>query len=215
MGQVPEVSGLTNDDIAALSGGRCDRPFDILGPHDGWLTVYYPDIAALDAVTDAGSLPLERVFGDLFRGRVSGSYRLKARSADGTEWLFDDPYRFGPVLGDIDLHLLGEGTHRRLWKALGAHVMVHEAVAGDLMPRLGDLAHKMRMVSGNASQNEEGRLNICVGKERQRPCGTGLNARWHLIPDVSRRCRAQGRGMEIVLHIDAHRVRKKEFLIAP
>ena len=26
-----------------------------------------------------------------------------------------------PTLGDIDLHLIGEGTHRRLWEVLGAH----------------------------------------------------------------------------------------------
>ena len=26
------------------------------------------------------------------------------------------------LLGDIDLHLIGEGRHRRLWDALGAHV---------------------------------------------------------------------------------------------
>ena len=130
MGQLPDVSRLTNDDIAALSGGRCDRPFDILGPHGGWLTVYHPDLAALSAVTDGGDVPLDRVFGDLFRGRISGPYRLKARTAGGFEWVFDDPYRFGPVLGEIDLHLLGEGTHRRLWQALGAHVMTHEGVAG-------------------------------------------------------------------------------------
>ncbi|MGN7868051.1 1,4-alpha-glucan branching protein GlgB [Paracoccus sp. 22332] len=130
MGQTPERLRLTNDDIAALSGGRCDRPFDILGPHDGWLTVLHPDIAALSAMTEAGEIPLERVSGDLFRGRVGGAYRLKARSAGGVEWVFEDPYRFAPVLGDIDLHLLGEGTHRRLWQALGAHVITHEGVAG-------------------------------------------------------------------------------------
>ena len=126
MGQVPDLSRLTHDDIAALAGGRCDRPFDLLGPHEGWLTVYHPGIAALCALADAGEMPLERVSGDLFQGRVSGPYRLKARSGDGVEQVFDDPYRFGPVLGEIDLHLLGEGTHRRLWRALGAHVMAHE-----------------------------------------------------------------------------------------
>ncbi|MGZ3217882.1 1,4-alpha-glucan branching protein GlgB [Paracoccus sp. T5] len=41
-----------------------------------------------------------------------------------------DDHRFGPVLGEVDLHLLGEGTHRRLWQALGAHVMTHEGAAG-------------------------------------------------------------------------------------
>jgi 1,4-alpha-glucan branching enzyme len=33
----------------------------------------------------------------------------------------DDPYRYGRVLTDFDLHLLGEGTHHRLYEKLGAH----------------------------------------------------------------------------------------------
>ncbi len=49
-------------------------------------------------------------------------YRLRAQG-HGTEWEFDDPFRFGPVLGEMDEYLLGEGTHRRLWQALGAHAI--------------------------------------------------------------------------------------------
>ena len=37
-------------------------------------------------------------------------------------WERRDPYRFLPTLGDVDLHLFNEGTHRELWKKLGAHV---------------------------------------------------------------------------------------------
>ena len=42
-----------------------------------------------------------------------GAYRLEARNSEGTTWVYDDPYRFGPVLGDIDEYLIGEGTHYR------------------------------------------------------------------------------------------------------
>lgn len=41
-----------------------------------------------------------------------------------------DPYRFLPTLGDLDLHLIGEGRHEELWRALGAQPMVHEGVTG-------------------------------------------------------------------------------------
>ncbi|MFF0062213.1 1,4-alpha-glucan branching enzyme [Streptomyces sp. NPDC005279] len=41
-----------------------------------------------------------------------------------------DPYRFLPSLGELDLHLIGEGRHEELWKALGAHPMVHQGVTG-------------------------------------------------------------------------------------
>src|SRR5262249_17033015 len=49
-------------------------------------------------------------------------YRLRFTYDDGSEWIHGDPYRFPPTLGDIDLHLFNEGTHRRLWCVLGAHV---------------------------------------------------------------------------------------------
>ncbi len=41
-----------------------------------------------------------------------------------------DPYRFLPALGELDLHLIGEGRHEQLWQALGAQPMTHEGVAG-------------------------------------------------------------------------------------
>ena len=33
------------------------------------------------------------------------------------------PYAHGVVLSDLDLHLFGEGNHRRLWELLGAHAL--------------------------------------------------------------------------------------------
>ncbi|MCZ7457881.1 1,4-alpha-glucan branching enzyme [Streptomyces sp. WMMC940] len=43
---------------------------------------------------------------------------------------FADPYRFLPALGDLDLHLIGEGRHEELWHALGARPMTHQGVTG-------------------------------------------------------------------------------------
>ena len=42
----------------------------------------------------------------------------------------DDPYRFTPVLGELDLWLLAEGTHYRPYEKLGAHLLEHEGVHG-------------------------------------------------------------------------------------
>jgi 1,4-alpha-glucan branching enzyme len=56
-------------------------------------------------------------------------YRLRARD-DTNTWDWRDPFAFSPVLGPLDDHLLLEGTHRRLYERLGAHLMTHEAVAG-------------------------------------------------------------------------------------
>ena len=38
----------------------------------------------------------------------------------------DDPYRWLPTLGEIDLHLIGEGRHENLWTVLGAHVRTYD-----------------------------------------------------------------------------------------
>ncbi len=61
------------------------------------------------------------------------AYELRVRydeGAGGTELEVQDPYRFLPSLGDLDLHLIGEGRHEELWKALGSRIMTHEGVTG-------------------------------------------------------------------------------------
>jgi 1,4-alpha-glucan branching enzyme len=57
-------------------------------------------------------------------------YRLRVENFEGHSWEFVDPYSFGPVLSDFDLHLLGEGTHFRNYERLGAHLRVHQGVSG-------------------------------------------------------------------------------------
>ncbi|MFD9565214.1 1,4-alpha-glucan branching enzyme [Streptomyces sp. NPDC059994] len=49
---------------------------------------------------------------------------------DDNETEAEDPYRFLPALGDLDLHLIGEGRHEELWTALGARPMTHQGVPG-------------------------------------------------------------------------------------
>lgn len=56
-------------------------------------------------------------------------YRLRVAYDDNTIEV-DDPYRFLPALGELDLHLIGEGRHEELWRALGSEPMVHQGVAG-------------------------------------------------------------------------------------
>ena len=50
--------------------------------------------------------------------------------AGGEIEAIEDPYRFGPLLGDVDAHLIAEGTHVQLWKVLGARCRAVEGVAG-------------------------------------------------------------------------------------
>ncbi|MEV1044848.1 1,4-alpha-glucan branching enzyme [Streptomyces sp. NPDC049916] len=56
-------------------------------------------------------------------------YRLQVVYDDNTVEI-DDPYRFWPAIGELDLHLIGEGRHEELWQALGARPMEHQGVRG-------------------------------------------------------------------------------------
>lgn len=132
----PESPAIPPEDARAVEAGSHGDPFAVLGPHARGgtvqVTAFVPGAEALFAVQGGAETALAPV-GDkgLFTGPLPapGPYRLKARNAGG-EWSFDDPYRFGPVLGEIDEYLLGEGRHQRLWHALGAHPITHEGVAG-------------------------------------------------------------------------------------
>jgi len=136
-------STLPDDDFYPLIEARHADPFRILGLRksgDGWVArVWRPD---LDAVTlretgkGARSFVLEKVHPDgLFEATLSGveasfPYELELHSAAGTTWREADAYAFGPVLGELDVHLFNEGTHYEVYKKLGAHLREHEGVAG-------------------------------------------------------------------------------------
>ncbi|MFM5905400.1 MAG: GlgB N-terminal domain-containing protein, partial [Micrococcales bacterium] len=49
-------------------------------------------------------------------------YRIHAYYDNDGEWEVDDPYHYAPSLGELDLHLISEGRHEELWRALGSHV---------------------------------------------------------------------------------------------
>jgi len=121
------------NEAAALSEGRHADPFAFLGPRPdgkGWrVTVWQPGADNVWLEPGGETTPVAGYPGLFVGHSTSREYRLKAQG-HGAEWQVDDPYRFGPVLGEIDEYLLGEGTHRRLWDVLGAHPMVHEGVAG-------------------------------------------------------------------------------------
>ncbi|AGW41165.1 glycogen branching protein [Leifsonia xyli subsp. cynodontis DSM 46306] len=75
-----------------------------------------------------------------------GSYEIEARYADGTVWSADDPYRFLPTIGEIDLHLIREGRHEQLWTALGARVRDLGGVTGTAFTVWAPHARAVRVV---------------------------------------------------------------------
>ena len=128
-------------DIDLIVAGRHDDPFAVLGPHRGGddvsVRVFHPAADSVEVIDNAGNVlaALERLHdAGFFAGPVgiedvSTAYRLRFRR-DGAEWETDDPYRFPPLLADLDIHLITEGTHRRLYERLGAHPISLDQVEG-------------------------------------------------------------------------------------
>ncbi|MCU1575687.1 MAG: glycogen-branching protein [Leifsonia sp.] len=139
-----EMPPLSDELIAAVAEGRHHDPHSVLGQH----VVSAPGIA--DPVTVIRTLrPLaSEVIAVLATGsrvelghRAHGiwqgfsllgpvDYEIETHYADAPSWTADDPYRYAPSIGDLDLHLIGEGRHERLWDALGAHHRPHVGVLG-------------------------------------------------------------------------------------
>jgi 1,4-alpha-glucan branching enzyme len=130
--------------LSRLLGGTHTNPHSVLGAHPTTVggrrgvvvRARQPDAVMAEVVfKDGVSMPLAREADSLFSAFVPdvtlpAAYRLRFRFPDGAEWERDDPYRFLPTLGDVDLHLFNEGTHRKLWEKLGAHARVIDGVSG-------------------------------------------------------------------------------------
>ncbi|MYV96905.1 1,4-alpha-glucan branching protein GlgB [Streptomyces sp. SID3343] len=122
-----------------IDGGHHD-PHAVLGPHPGVpgvdgiaVRVLRPWARGVTVVVGERRIPLVHEAEGLFTGVLPGTqvpdYRLEV-AYDGADVNTDDPYRFLPTLGEIDLHLIAEGRHERLWDVLGAHVRSYETPAG-------------------------------------------------------------------------------------
>jgi 1,4-alpha-glucan branching enzyme len=122
----------------AIIDGRHADPFNYLGLHveddQPVVRVFLPDasqVKVLDAAGHVSELPRIHDAG-LFAGRVTVQdrhYRLRANFGE-REVELEDAYRFPPILSDLDLHLLAEGTHLELYDKLGAHPMQLDGVDG-------------------------------------------------------------------------------------
>jgi 1,4-alpha-glucan branching enzyme len=137
------------DSIVALERGTNADPFAVLGPHqvtiDGKpalaVRFFHPEAERVEllAAVEGGPVAMIRRPGtDAFEAVVPGwvgdplalDYRLRVTWKDGRVGDLDDPYRFGRILSDFDLYLLGEGTQLRAYEKLGAHAIELGPIAG-------------------------------------------------------------------------------------
>ncbi|MGW2210214.1 1,4-alpha-glucan branching enzyme [Streptomyces sp. NPDC001781] len=134
----PAVSAaLDPADRERLLAGTHHDPHAVLGAHPvpGGVAVrvFRPYAEAVTVVLEDVRTELRDDGQGFFSGLLPltgvPAYRLLV-SYDGTVHETEDPYRFLPTLGELDLHLLGEGRHEELWRALGARVLTRQGVMG-------------------------------------------------------------------------------------
>ncbi len=107
----------------------------MLGPHragdDLVIRVFRPEakeIQIVSAKDESQVFPAERLHVEgLYQATVPNesrdfTYLVKVIAFDGSEQSLRDPYSYGPIMGDVDLHLFAEGNHQRLYDKFGAHL---------------------------------------------------------------------------------------------
>jgi len=176
---------VTSPELAdALAAGNEGDPFAVLGPHRlGTGTVvraFLPRARSVDVVDADGELLAEAIAvggHGLFEALVlelPTVYRLRVEDERGVRTI-DDPYRFPPLLGELDAWLIAQGNHLELYRVLGAHPDTIDGVAGT---RFAVWAPNARRVSVVGDWNAwDGRVHVM---RLRRECGV-----WELfIPAV-------------------------------
>ncbi|MEW2356194.1 1,4-alpha-glucan branching protein GlgB [Spirillospora sp. NPDC029432] len=146
------MARVTREEIDKLVGGDHHDPHGVLGAHPGrdgvTVRALRPLAETVEVVLPNGDRHRLRHFHEgLFAGTLppdaslSGGgekdaplavpdYRLAVAYGNGVELIQDDPYRHLPTLGELDLHLISEGRHEELWRALGARVRTYASAFG-------------------------------------------------------------------------------------
>jgi 1,4-alpha-glucan branching enzyme len=132
--------GPSNDDYEKLIGGDTHDPHGILGAHpqgDGTTVVrtLRHHAQSVTLLQGGKEIPFESTYGGVFSAVIDGpvsDYRVRVDYGPGAVYEVDDPYRWLPTLGEMDLYLIGEGRHENLWDVLGAHVRTYDTPGGSV-----------------------------------------------------------------------------------
>jgi 1,4-alpha-glucan branching enzyme len=124
--------------LERLVAARHHDPFEVLGRHRAGdkevVRAFLPHCTEAKIV-ETGARLERREHTDLFEwsgapGGVPERYQLAWTDDDGIEWTGYDPYCFPPQIGDLDLHLFGEGRHLHIYRVLGAHAGTVDGIDG-------------------------------------------------------------------------------------
>src|ERR1700730_14044276 len=124
------VAGIPPDELNSFLSGTHSDPFRILGPHrmgdDLAIRAFRPDAHEIGIVLDGSAsgpsrtgveatadkqepIEAEKIHRHAcFRGRIANAsrdldFRLRITNWDGSNYTMRDPYRYGPIMGEVDL----------------------------------------------------------------------------------------------------------------
>ena len=169
------MTTIAKNDLEALVRREHPEPHSILGAHasDGGGVVVRalrPSAESVSVKPGRGkSVPMTEIHpGGIFEAEIEGAelpltYKLKVDYGSAASSRIQDPYAFLPTIGELDLHLMGEGRHEELYERLGAHV-------GRARRRPGD---RVRGVGTGGPRGERRRRLQLLGRPPARRC-----ARW-------------------------------------
>jgi 1,4-alpha-glucan branching enzyme len=150
MSAIPEgaagviLPDLDEELLMAIAAGTYHDPHAVLGQHivaaDGLrdpvtvIRALRPLAEGVSAIMHTGArIALGHIGHGVWQGlSLLGpeDYQIEARYPNAPVWTADDPYRFAPSIGELDLHLIREGRHERLWDVLGAHHRANATATG-------------------------------------------------------------------------------------
>src|SRR5271166_221909 len=138
-------TSLAPHDVHRLLHAEHDDPFGVLGLHQidqVWVVrSFRPDakeLAIVDRHHVERRFPATRIAEEgLFEAQLEGvtgtfDYLLQVTTWSGETFQISDPYSYGSILGELDMHLYKVGNHYEIYEKLGAHLTEingHEGVS--------------------------------------------------------------------------------------
>ena len=182
------MTAVAKSELDQLARREHREPHAVLGAHpvDGGVVVRALRPSALSVSIKPGkgkTVPMTQIHpAGIFEGEIAGAelplrYKLKVDYGEGGKFTLHDPYSFLPTLGELDLHLIGEGHNEEVYQRLGAHVREIDGVQGTAFAVWAPAARAVSVVGDFNSW--DGRLHAMRS--------LGSSGIWELfLPEVGR-----------------------------
>src|SRR5438309_563893 len=135
-----EITGVPVDELNVFLAGAHPDPFRILGPHrvgdDLVVRIFRPDAKEAAVLVGEERFPADRLRPEgFFQATLPGmnrtcDYQIHLTGWDGSTATVLDPYCYGLIMSELDLHLFAEGNNHCLYEQFGAHLRTIAGVQG-------------------------------------------------------------------------------------